>query len=173
MSNDVTPNTLTDRDLEHLRYAIRLAHKAREIGNLPIGAVITLDSEVVAEGMNSIWVPKSNPSRHAEIEALDAVSSELWVRRRKMTLYTTLEPCLMCMSTILVHRIVRVVFGSSDTRWGASYVFGHMSPSFERLFETLEWVGPALPQECDELKETAYAILAEHSRICLSNRDGV
>ena len=89
-----------------------------------------------------------------------------------MTLYTTLEPCLMCMSTILVHRIGRVVFGSSDSRGGASYVFGHMSPSFERLFETLEWVGPALPQECDELNETVYAILAKRSPIYLSNRDG-
>jgi tRNA(adenine34) deaminase len=88
-----------------------------------------------------------------------------------MTLYTTLEPCLMCMSTILVHRIGRVVFGSTDSRGGASYVFGHMAPSFERLFESLEWVGPVLPQECDELNETIYAILAKRSLIYLPNQD--
>jgi tRNA(adenine34) deaminase len=76
-------------------------------------------------------------------------------------LYTTLEPCLMCMSTILVHRLGRVVFGSADSRGGAAYVFGHMAPSFERLFEALEWVGPVLAQECDELNERAYATLAE------------
>lgn len=161
-----------DRDVEYLRQAIRLAKEAQQVGNLPIGAVITLDGKVVAEGKNSIWVPEFSPSRHAEIEALDAVPSELWEKRRAMTLYTTLEPCLMCMSTILVHRMGRVVFGSADSRGGASYVFGHMSPSFERLFETLEWVGPALLQECDELNETVYAILAKRSPIYLSNQAG-
>ena len=160
-----------DKDVEYLRHAIRLAKEAHQIGNLPIGAVITLDGEVIAEGKNSIWVPKFSPSRHAEIEALDAVPPELWENRKAMTLYTTLEPCLMCMSTILVHRIGRVVFGSTDSRGGASYVFGHMPPSFERLFESLEWVGPALPQECDELNETIYAILAKRSPIYLPNRN--
>jgi tRNA(adenine34) deaminase len=150
-----------DRDLEHLRHAVHLAHEARRVGNLPVGAVITLDGEVIAEGMNSIWVPTINPSRHAEIEALDAVPAELWARRWEMTLYTTLEPCLMCLGTILVQRIDRVVFGSNDSRGGASCVFGHMPPAFERLFAALEWVGPALPEECDELAEAVLAILDE------------
>ena len=144
-----------------MRHAIRLAEEAQRVGNLPIGAVIVLDGEVVAEGKNSIWVPEFKPTRHAEIEALDAVPSDLWAKRRVMTLYTTLEPCLMCLSTILVHRLGRVVFGSADSRGGASCVFGHMAPSFERLFEALEWVGPVLPQECNELNERAYAILTE------------
>lgn len=151
-----------ERDLEHLRHAIRLAHEARRVGNLPIGAVITLDGEVIAEGMNSIWVPTINPSRHAEIEALDAVPAELWVRRREMTLYSTLEPCLMCAGTILVHRIGRVVFGSNDSRGGASCVFGHMPPRFEQILAASEWVGPALPEECDALTEAVFAILDEH-----------
>jgi tRNA(adenine34) deaminase len=153
-----------DGDLKHLRHAIRLAHEARQIGNLPIGAVITLDDQVVAEGMNAIWVPEVNPGRHAEIKALRAVPPELWVRGREMTVYSTLEPCLMCMSTILAHRIGRVVFGSSDSWGGASHVFGHMPPAFEKLFEALEWVGPALPQECDELDEMVEAMLVERSR---------
>ena len=146
---------------EPLHQAIRLAQEAQQVGNLPIGAVITLDGEVVAEGKNSIWIPELNPGRHAEIEALEAVPLELWVRAREMTLYTTLEPCLMCMSTILVHRIGRVVFGSRDSRAGASYVFGHMPPAFERLSQTLEYIGPALPQECDELNEGVFAMLEE------------
>ena len=152
-----------DEDLKHLRHAIRLAHEARQIGNLPIGAVITLDDQVVAEGMNAIWVPELNPSRHAEIKALRAVPPELWMRGREMTVYSTLEPCLMCMSMILLHRIGRVVFGSSDSRGGASHVFGHMPTAFEKLFEALEWVGPALPQECDELDEMVEAMLVERS----------
>jgi tRNA(adenine34) deaminase len=129
--------------------------------------VITLDDQIVAEGMNAIWVPEFNPGRHAEVQALQAVPSGLWVRGREMTVYSTLEPCLMCMSVILLHRIGRVVFGSSDSRGGASHAFGHMPPAFEKLFESLEWVGPALPQECDELDEMVEAMLVKRSRYSL------
>ena len=148
-------------DIAHLHHAIRLAQEAQQVGNLPIGAVITLDGKVVAEGKNLIWVPELHPGHHAEIEALKMVPPELWVRAREMTLYSTLEPCLMCMSTILIHHIGRVVFGSSDSRGGASCVFGHMPPAFERLAQALEWVGPALPQACDVLKEKVFAMLDE------------
>lgn len=153
-----------ERDLEYLQHTIQLARAAQRDGNLPIGAIVVLDGRVVAEGKNSIWVPKLSPSRHAEIEALEAVPAELWARAEEMTLYTTLEPCLMCMSAILVHRIGRVVFGSSDGRGGASCAFGHMPPVFEERLQALEWVGPALPQECDELYETAQAMLAEYKK---------
>ncbi len=157
----VIMNRLIDRDIEYLRQAIRLAQEAQQVGNLPIGAVISLNGKIVAEGKNSIWVPKLNRVRHAEIEALESVPPELWARASEMTLYTTLEPCLMCLGAILVHRIGRVVFGSSDSRGGASCVFGHMPPAFEKLAQTLEWVGPALPQECDELNEAVFAMLEE------------
>jgi tRNA(adenine34) deaminase len=150
-----------NKDTEYLRHAIRLAKEAQQDGNLPIGAVITLDGKVVAEGKNSIWIPEFNPGRHAEIEALDAVPPELWARAREMTVYTTLEPCVMCTSTILVHRIGRIVFGSSDSRAGGSCVFGHMPPAFERLSQTLEYVGPALPEECDELDERVRAMFEQ------------
>jgi len=148
-----------EKDLEYLHAAIRLAREAREAGNLPIGAVITLDGEILAQGKNSIWVPKLNPGRHAEIEALRAVPPDLWERASEMTLYTTLEPCLMCMGTILIHRIGRVVFGCHDSRGGASCLFGHMPPAFESLLQEVEWVGPALPQECGELNQMIFELL--------------
>ena len=152
-----------DRDLEHLRHAIRLARKAQRAGNLPVGAVISLDGGIVAEGMSSIWVPRLSPGRHAEIEALEAVPPELWARAGEMTLYTTLEPCLMCMGAILIHRVGRVVFGSGDSHGGASHVFGHLPPVFAERLQALEWIGPALPAECDELFETVLALLAEYN----------
>ena len=155
-------NMLMDKDLGHLQHAIRLAREAQQAGNLPVGAVISLNGEVAAEGKNSIWVPKISPGRHAEIEALEAVAPELWSRAGEMTLYTTLEPCMMCMGAILAHRIGRVVFGSSDAHGGASPVFGHMPPAFAQRLPALEWVGPALPEECDELRETAFAILVRY-----------
>jgi tRNA(adenine34) deaminase len=151
-----------DRDLEYMHHAVRLAQEAQRAGNLPIGAVVTLNGKVVGEGRNSIWVPKFNPSRHAEIEALAVVPTGLWTRPKEMTLYTTLEPCLMCLSAILLHHIGRVVFGSSDSGGGASSAFGHLPPYFEAELQALEWVGPALPQECDELYEMALTLLADH-----------
>ena len=134
---------------------------SRNSKRLPVGAVISLNGKVVAEGRNSIWVPESNPGLHAEIAVLKAVPTELWARSKEMTLYTTPEPCLMCASTILIHHIGRVVFGSRDGRGGVSYVFGHLPPHFEAELQAPDWVGPALPQECAELYKTALAVLAE------------
>jgi tRNA(adenine34) deaminase len=152
-----------DRDLAYLHRAVRLAQEAQRAGNLPVGAVISLDGAIVAEGMSSIWAPKLRPGRHAEIEALEAVPHQLWTRAREMTLYTTLEPCLMCMGAIFVHRVGRVVFGSWDSRGGASHVFGHLPPVFAERLQAMEWIGPALPAECDELFETVLALLAEYN----------
>jgi tRNA(adenine34) deaminase len=96
--------TMMDRDLEHLRHAVRLAQEALQAGNLPVGALVSLDGRVVSEGRNSIWVPALDFSRHAEMESLKAVPPDLWVRSREMTLYTTLEPCLMCNCHIPIQR---------------------------------------------------------------------
>jgi tRNA(adenine34) deaminase len=151
-----------DEDLGHLQHAIRLAQEAQRAGNLPVGSVISLNGEVEAEGKNAIWYPKISPARHAELEALEAVRPELWSRAREMTLYTTLEPCMMCIGAILAHRIGRVVFGSRDSHGGATPVIDHMPPAFAQRFQFLEWVGPALPEECDPLREAAFAILVEY-----------
>jgi tRNA(adenine34) deaminase len=153
-----------DQDLEYLHHAIRLAREARKMGNLPIGAVIVLDDEVVAEGKNTIWSPVLAPNRHAEIEALEALPPDLRGRAGEMTLYTTLEPCLMCLGAILLYHIGCVVFGACDSRAGASCVLGYMPPAFERIFEGVEWIGPALPQECGELDAEAEALLAERKK---------
>ena len=68
-----------------------------------------------------------------------------------MTLYTTLEPCLMCTGAILLHHIGRIMYGSSDDYGGASLVFGHMPPYFEKEVSRIEWIGPAYPEVCDPL----------------------
>ena len=68
-----------------------------------------------------------------------------------MTLYTTLEPCLMCTGAILLHHIGRIMYGSSDDYGGASLVIGHMPPYFEKEVSRIEWIGPAYTEECDQL----------------------
>jgi tRNA(adenine34) deaminase len=140
-------------DVEHLRRAVELALLAEQEGNLPVGAVITLDGEVVAEGRSAIYVPGFDATRHAEMEALRSVPDDLWDSPAEMTLYTTLEPCLMCFGSILLHRIGRVVFGSSDSYGGAGPSLEHLSPYFREQFGRTQWIGPLLPQECDPLHE--------------------
>jgi tRNA(adenine34) deaminase len=142
---------ISESDNLFFEQAIRLALEAEKGNNLPIGAVIVFDGKVIAEGKNAIWYPQYDPTRHAEIEALRNVPDQHWKRSRKMTLYTTLEPCLMCTGAILLHNIGRIVYGSADYFGGASKVIGHMPTYFEQEVSKIEWLGPAYPQKCDEL----------------------
>lgn len=155
-----------NKDLEHMDRAIQLAREAEQEGNLPIGAVITLDNEIIAVGRNSVRTHR--PNRHAEIEALENIPAELLNRAEEMTLYTTLEPCLMCLGAILVYRIGHVVFGAKDWHGGAVSVFDHMPHAFKRLYNSANWHGPVLTRECDELSERVITMVngwnAEHPR---------
>jgi tRNA(adenine34) deaminase len=151
--------SVTEHD-QFMYRAIELALLAEREGNLPVGAVITLDGQVVAEGRNAIWVPKLDATRHAEIEALRAIPTELWVSSDEMTLVTTLEPCLMCLGAILLHRIGAVVFGSSDSYGGAGPVLAHLPPYFRDQMENTQWLGPIMPGQCDPLHERLVALEA-------------
>jgi tRNA(adenine34) deaminase len=145
-------------DEKFMRRAIELALLAEREGNLPVGAVITLDGEVVAEGRSAIWIPKFDATRHAEMEALRAVPTDLWSLSEEMSLYTTLEPCLMCFGSVLLHGVGRVVFGSSDSYGGASSVLPHLPPFFQERIENTQWLGPIMPAECDPLHERLLAL---------------
>jgi len=131
--------------------AIELALGAEQEKNLPIGAVIGLKGKIIAEGKNTIWFPKISLSQHAEMEALRVVPESLWKYSKDMTLYTTLEPCLMCLGAILLHQIGRVIYGSTDSYGGAGTVIGHMPTFFEEQFSKIKWIGPTNPEECDPL----------------------
>ena len=117
-------------DEPFMQRAIDLARLAEREGNLPVGAVIALAGEVVAEGRSALWVPRFDATRHAETEALRAVPPELWHSSQELSLYTTLEPCLMCLGAILLHGVGRVVFGASDSYGGASPALAHLPPFF-------------------------------------------
>jgi tRNA(adenine34) deaminase len=140
-------------DKKMMERAIELALQAEREGNLPVGALITLDDVVVAEGRSRIWKPRFDATRHAEMEALRAVPDDQWHSPDRMTVYTTLEPCLMCFGSILLHRIGRVVFGANDSYGGASPSFGHLPVFFHKGLENLAWEGPIMPDECDPLLE--------------------
>ncbi|HMG35721.1 MAG TPA: nucleoside deaminase [Blastocatellia bacterium] len=138
-------------DLRYIRRAIRLALDSEQKGNLPVGALIVLDDKIIAEAGSSLLVPVYHPGRHAETEALRAVPVELWTRSREMTCYTTLEPCLMCFGSLLLHGIGRIVYGASDTKGGSSAILNSLPEYYSDGVGVPKIEGPALPEECDEL----------------------
>ena len=142
---------MEEGEIIFLREAIRLAQEAEQKGNLPIGAVIVLDGQIIARGMNTIWQPAIELTRHAEMEALRSLLPHFRARCAEMRLFTTLEPCLMCAGAILLHNIGRLVFGSSDPYGGVSSCLHSLPPYFKHAYEASRWIGPVLPAECDPL----------------------
>ncbi len=105
-------------DSSWMAHALNLACVAGEAGEVPVGAVIVRDSEVVSEGHNRT-VRDSDPTAHAEVVAIRAAAARLgdW-RLLDTTLYVSLEPCAMCAGAIVLARIPRVVFAAPDPKAG-------------------------------------------------------
>ena len=106
-------------DEQCMRRALELAQQAASEGEVPVGAVLTKDSEIIAEGRNRRESGK-NALCHAELEAINGGCKALggW-RLWQCTLYVTLEPCPMCAGAIINARIPRLVFGASDAKAGS------------------------------------------------------
>jgi tRNA(adenine34) deaminase len=111
--------TWSEEDLNGMRAALLEAEAAAGEGEIPVGAVVTVNGEIIAAGHNRS-VAKSDPSAHAEIVALRAAGASLGnYRMPEATLYVSLEPCVMCTGAIVQSRIKRVVFGAYDKKAGA------------------------------------------------------
>lgn len=106
-------------DERWMREALRQAQAAAGHNEIPVGAVVVIDNEVIGAGHNCP-VSSTDPTAHAEIQALrDACNKVGNYRLPGATLYATLEPCLMCAGAILQARLCRVVFGARDEKAGA------------------------------------------------------
>jgi tRNA(adenine34) deaminase len=147
--------SLDDRDRRHLKEALRLALEAEQAGNMPIGSVIAIEDEVIGAAGNALLVPEYNPGRHAEIEAIATVKPSLWSRAAEMTCYSTLEPCIMCTGTLILHGVGRVVFGALDAEGGGRFVLEHLPPYYRNT--PIRWEGPAMPEVCQPLYLRALA----------------
>jgi tRNA(adenine34) deaminase len=102
----------------YMRMALDLAREAELAGEVPVGAVLVLDGQVIGRGRNAP-IGRSDPTAHAEIIALrDACASTRNYRLEGATLYTTLEPCVMCAGALVAARVERLVFGARDLRFG-------------------------------------------------------
>jgi tRNA(adenine34) deaminase len=108
------------RDEYFMRLALREASRALEHDDVPIGALVVRDGEVIASGHNEREV-RADPTAHAEMIALREAARAIgsW-RVLDAVLYVTLEPCAMCAGAIVLARVPRVVFGASDPKAGAA-----------------------------------------------------
>ena len=139
-----------------MRRALALAHRARDEGEVPVGALVVLDERVVGEGWNRP-ISASDATSHAETEAIRAACREMRnYRLPGATLYVTLEPCAMCIGAIFHARIARVVFGAPDPKTGAA---GSVTNLFAepKLNHHAVVEGGLLAQESAELLRTFFA----------------
>ena len=136
--------------------ALDLAREAGAAGEVPVGALIVLDGEVVGRGFNQP-IGRHDPTAHAEIMALRDAATHLGnYRLPGCTLYVTLEPCAMCAGAIMHARIDRVVFGARDPKTGAA---GSIVDLFAetRLNHHTAVVGGVLAEECGTLLSSFFA----------------
>ena len=110
----------TELDRQFMQQALSQAKLAAAAGEVPVGAVLVRDGQVISTGFNRP-ITNSDPSAHAEMMALRAAAqSESNYRLPGTTLYVTLEPCTMCAGAMLHARVERVVFGAADPKTGAA-----------------------------------------------------
>jgi tRNA(adenine34) deaminase len=149
--------TVSDQaDVLFMRAALAQAELARVAGEVPVGAVLVVNGEIVGLGYNQP-ISAHDPSAHAEIMALrDAGLNLANYRLPGSTLYVTLEPCAMCCGAIMHARVERVVFGARDPKTGAA---GSIIDLFAeaRLNHHAESRGGVLADECGAMLSNFFA----------------
>jgi tRNA(adenine34) deaminase len=144
------------RDAVFMRQAIDQARNAWALGEVPVGAVVVKDGEVVATGFNQP-IGTHDPTAHAEIMALRAAAAILGnYRLPGCELYVTLEPCAMCSGAMMHARLARVVFGAADPKTGACGSIVNLFQQ-ERLNHHTEVIGGILAEECGAMLKEFFA----------------
>lgn len=140
-----------ERDDERfMRLALEEAKRCLDHGDVPIGAVVTRDSQILAAAGNEREVA-GDPTAHAEILALRAAASGLGTWHLEgCTLYVTLEPCAMCAGAAVLSRLDRVVFGATDPKAGFAGSLGNLVQD-PRLNHTVSLTEGVLAEECGDL----------------------
>ena len=132
--------------------ALDEARKAHEAGEVPVGAIVVLDGEVIGAGFNQP-ISAHDPTAHAEIVAMRAAAARVGnYRLTGATLYVTVEPCLMCVGAMVHARIGLVVFGAAEPKAGAvmSMTRAHELPNLNHRLQVL---GGVLEAECRDVMQ--------------------
>jgi len=143
----------------YMQLAIQQAQKAEEIGEVPVGAIITAKDGTILAAAHNQAINASDATAHAEIEALRKASLKLRnYRLLSTTLYATVEPCVMCMGAIVHARVQRVVFGALDPKWGAAGSLYNFSED-KRMNHHPEVIGGICEDQCRSMMQQFF-----HSR---------
>ncbi len=133
-----------------MRYALNRAIQAAHLGEVPVGAVVVMNGDLVAEGFNEP-IATHDPTAHAEIVAIRRAACQLRnYRLTGATLYVTIEPCQMCVGAMVHARIARLVYGAPEPKAGAieSAMQAHEHPALNHKMEVR---GHVLEAECREV----------------------
>jgi tRNA(adenine34) deaminase len=146
-----------EQDDFFMRHALTLAREAWKAGEVPVGAVVVKEGEIVGRGFNAP-ISRHDPTAHAEIMALRNAAENLGnYRLVNCSLYVTLEPCPMCVGAIFHARIGRVVYGASDPKTGACGSIINLSENINLNHHADEVVGGVLEKECGQLLSGFFA----------------
>jgi len=151
---------VTDKDLEYMQMALEQARLAPALGEVPIGAILVLDGQVLAQVHNfrEVW---KDPTAHAEVVAIREAATRLGTWRLTGTsLYVTIEPCSMCTGAIIQSRVSRVVFGAPDPKAGACGSVFNL-PAERRLNHRVQVIGGVLEKESQELMQSFFRRLRD------------
>jgi len=143
----IEPLASDQTDEEFMRAALELAREAQERGEVPVGAVLVMDGEILGRGFNQP-VSRNDPTAHAEIVALREAGRQSGnYRLPGSTMYVTIEPCQMCVGAMVHARVARLVYGTMEPKAGAieSAMRAHEHPS---LNHRIEVTGGVLEAEC-------------------------
>lgn len=142
-------------DARWMRETLAEARRALAEGEVPVGAVVVRDGEVIGRGHNAL-IGSQDPTAHAEVLALrEAALKAGNYRLLDTTLYATVEPCVMCCGAALHARVARVVFGALDPKAGAVVSLYRLLEE-PRLNHRVEVLGGILAEECGALLRTFF-----------------
>jgi len=150
MPNNHDISEVESLDLFWMQRALELARQAEAEGEVPVGAVLVKEDQVVGESWNAP-IGEHDPTAHAEIRALRNAATRLGnYRLLDTTLYVTLEPCVMCAGAIIHARVKRVVFGAADPKTGAAgSVFDILNSELHN--HRVEIISGVLEAECSAM----------------------
>lgn len=153
----------SDEDAQWMAYALRLAAKGEDIGEVPVGAVIVQDGKNIGEGFNKP-ITSHDPTAHAEIIALRQAAAHVQnYRLIASTIYVTLEPCTMCVGALVHARIARLVFGTTETKAGAVVSKSQLLNN-DYFNHRVDYVGGLMAQQCQHQLSHFFAARREQKR---------
>ena len=150
-------------DKKYMKAALKLAQKAADEGEVPVGAVVVCEGKIVGRGRNSRET-KKNAIHHAEIEAIEKACKKLggW-RLHKCDLYVTLEPCAMCTGAIINARIKTLYYGAKDEKAGSC---GTLVNLFDLPYNHKpEVISGVMEEECADILKKFFKDLRERKKI--------